>query len=155
MKFIGDLKNKTWSVSTKPNPENIPYSIGFKIPGERIVKFSDLSFYVSVSEDGKEIFRKDYPEENQRFISSSQLYLVSDIVENVKPMTEYVFDISATNGGETFAESFSITTAEPYRPYPSWTYDPEIGDYVPPVEYPEDGNLYVWNENQQEWIVLE
>lgn len=155
MKLIGDLKENIWIIDKKINPENIPYSIGFRLPGTKTLKFNNLSFSISFFENDTEVFSKQYPEDNQKFISSNQLYLVSDIVENIKPLTEYRVDISATNSDITFDDSFFVTTPEPYKPYPSWEYDEELGDYVPPVDYPDDDKLYNWNETQQKWIVLE
>lgn len=35
--------------------------------------------------------------------------------------------------------------------YPSWTLDEATCQWVPPVPMPQDG-LYVWNEEQQEWV---
>jgi hypothetical protein len=35
--------------------------------------------------------------------------------------------------------------------YPSWTLDEQTCQWVPPVPMPHDG-LYVWNEEQQEWV---
>ena len=40
------------------------------------------------------------------------------------------------------------------QPYPSWTLDAE-GDWQPPVAMPDDGNLYVWNEEIQSWDAVE
>lgn len=39
----------------------------------------------------------------------------------------------------------------PPQPYPSWTLSDATLNWEPPVAYPEDGGLYVWNENQQNW----
>lgn len=36
------------------------------------------------------------------------------------------------------------------QPYPSWTLD-ENHDWQPPVEYPTDGLMYVWNEKKKDW----
>jgi hypothetical protein len=35
------------------------------------------------------------------------------------------------------------------QPYPSWTYDGV--NWIAPVEYPSDGSMYVWNEEEQKW----
>lgn len=42
---------------------------------------------------------------------------------------------------------------EKEQPYPSWIMD-ENGDWVAPVEYPEDGNPYVWDEENQVWQLI-
>lgn len=155
MKIIGNLEDLTWTNDLKVNPENIPYSIGFKIPGQKNIVFQNLSFSISISKDGKEIFSKSYPEPGQKFISSSQSCLISDLVEEAKPLTEYSVAVSANHNDQTFSDSFIVKTPEPFNLFPSWTYDPELGDFVPPVPYPEDDKDYEWSESSQAWIVLE
>lgn len=39
----------------------------------------------------------------------------------------------------------------PPKPFPSWSLNEESCNWVPPVEYPEDGNYYEWNEDDQTW----
>lgn len=36
-------------------------------------------------------------------------------------------------------------------PYPSWTWDSGINEWVSPVEYPEDGLDYLWDEESLSW----
>ncbi len=38
----------------------------------------------------------------------------------------------------------------PPQPYASWTLNASYL-WEAPVAYPEDGDVYVWNENRQEW----
>lgn len=37
------------------------------------------------------------------------------------------------------------------QPYPSWTLNEATYSWEAPVAYPEDGGVYVWNENKKEW----
>jgi hypothetical protein len=37
----------------------------------------------------------------------------------------------------------------PEQPYPSWSRDK--GNWIPPILYPNDGNLYIWNEETTSW----
>jgi hypothetical protein len=39
-------------------------------------------------------------------------------------------------------------------PFPSWSLDDNY-DWQPPVAYPSDGGVYVWNEEEQEWVATE
>ena len=39
----------------------------------------------------------------------------------------------------------------PPKLFDSWVLDESKGDWAPPVEYPDDGNPYVWNEESQQW----
>ena len=41
----------------------------------------------------------------------------------------------------------------PPQPYPSWTLSASYL-WEAPVAYPEDGEMYVWNENQGNWEVV-
>lgn len=40
-------------------------------------------------------------------------------------------------------------------PYPSWTEDSETGFWIPPVERPNDGLFYAWDEASLSWVVPE
>jgi len=39
------------------------------------------------------------------------------------------------------------------QPYPSWTLDSTIWDWIPPTPYPVDGETYNWNEEDQQWVM--
>ena len=40
------------------------------------------------------------------------------------------------------------------KPYPSWSLDDNF-DWQPPTPMPEDDNLYNWNEETQNWDLVE
>ena len=42
----------------------------------------------------------------------------------------------------------------PPQPYPSWTLNEESCLWSAPVAYPEDGQMYVWNEETTSWDVV-
>ena len=42
----------------------------------------------------------------------------------------------------------------PPQPFPSWSLD-ENHDWQPPTPYPDDGNSYVWDEENETWKLLE
>jgi len=37
------------------------------------------------------------------------------------------------------------------QPFPSWTLDKNSWTWQAPIAYPEDGNLYVWDESLKNW----
>jgi len=43
----------------------------------------------------------------------------------------------------------------PPQPYPSWTLNEETCLWDSPVPYPDDGQIYNWNEETQTWNLLE
>ena len=38
--------------------------------------------------------------------------------------------------------------------FPSWTFNEAICKFEPPVPYPNDGNMYYWNEQSQSWDLV-
>lgn len=38
------------------------------------------------------------------------------------------------------------------KPYPSWVFDPVTKNWVPPMEKPNDGQNYYWDENYHVWV---
>jgi len=40
----------------------------------------------------------------------------------------------------------------PPQPYPSWVLNEETCNWNSPVPYPNDGNMYTWNEATTSWI---
>ena len=53
--------------------------------------------------------------------------------------------------GFTFDETNDIFICP--QPYPSWILDSNF-DWQPPVPYPTDGDLYVWDETTQTWVAV-
>ena len=47
--------------------------------------------------------------------------------------------------------SWDGTGFAPPQPYPSWTLD-ENYVWQPPTPYPDDGNLYEWDEDTTSWV---
>ncbi len=37
------------------------------------------------------------------------------------------------------------------QPFPSWTLNETSCIWECPVAYPDDGNMYIWNEDAQQW----
>jgi hypothetical protein len=40
----------------------------------------------------------------------------------------------------------------PPQPYPSWLLDENTGLWNSPIPYPEDGNIYTWDEENGVWV---
>ena len=43
----------------------------------------------------------------------------------------------------------------PPQPYASWTLNETTCQWECPVAYPDDGNMYEWNEDNQEWELID
>jgi hypothetical protein len=40
------------------------------------------------------------------------------------------------------------------QPFASWTLDEDV-NWQPPIPYPNDNNIYTWNEDNQSWDLVE
>jgi hypothetical protein len=52
--------------------------------------------------------------------------------------------------GDVYDESDD--TFKPEKAFSSWIWNDVIWEYEPPVKYPEDGKVYVWDEPLISWI---
>ena len=43
----------------------------------------------------------------------------------------------------------------PPQPYPSWTLNEDTCLWECPLACPDDGNMYIWNETDQQWDLQE
>ena len=43
----------------------------------------------------------------------------------------------------------------PPKPYPSWTLNESTCLWDAPVPYPDDNQMYLWNEDTQQWDVVD
>lgn len=55
----------------------------------------------------------------------------------------YLFDPTAQPNGAFI----------PPKPYPSWLLNTNIYQWEAPVPYPDDGKIYVWDEQTQSWVL--
>lgn len=62
---------------------------------------------------------------------------------------DHRYDIPSEDILATYDFDFITNTIKEPAPYPSWTWSGE--KWNPPVEYPNDGLSYVWNEETKSW----
>ncbi len=43
----------------------------------------------------------------------------------------------------------------PPQPYESWVIDEATCLWVAPIDYPTDGNTYIWDESEGQWVPYE
>lgn len=74
---------------------------------------------------------------------------VYEIVEGVAKDVWYVDEFTAE---EKLAKQNFVKEKWLEIGFPSWTFDENLCDFVPPIPYPNDNNNYSWNENEQTWV---
>lgn len=128
--------------------------IGFRDNGALPVNFSDLSFSIDVTNGSEIIFSDNFPPEGYAIIATDQdevqQYHICDLV----PENEYTVTLVVNNDNhsETFTGKFLISAIKAL--YPSWVWDQEAGDWVPPVPEPTDGEYY-WEESLGQWTPVD
>ena len=63
--------------------------------------------------------------------------------------------LRGTYAGIGFHYDEDLDIFYPPQPYASWTLNAQTASWEPPVEYPKDGNQYVWNEETTSWDLVE
>ncbi len=67
------------------------------------------------------------------------------------------------DGGDPFRKNYAgvgytydsnLDAFIPPKLYKSWILDESIADWVAPIDYPDDGKDYYWNEEDQKWELM-
>jgi len=67
--------------------------------------------------------------------------------------TSYNNKIRKRYAGIGYTYNATLDAFIPPKPFPSWTLDNTIADWVAPVPMPTDGQQYTWDETTQSWVV--
>lgn len=65
--------------------------------------------------------------------------------------TSYNATIRKNFASPGFVYSEELDAFIPPKPFESWILDEEVCQWQPPIEMPEDGKVYVWNEESTSW----
>jgi len=72
-----------------------------------------------------------------------------------EPSEDQTKAFRGTYAGIGFYYDEDLDIFYPPQPYASWTLNAQTASWEPPVEYPEDENQYVWNEETTSWDLVE
>jgi hypothetical protein len=156
MNFISDIATKSWSrEETDEDSFSVSIYVGFRNNGLLPVIFNDMTFGYSLKKNNQIISTNENPPDGIVYISSDQDYISSYTVSDLIPDEEYTIEVWSKNSGEIWEESFNFTLPRPTSPYNSWIYDEENYTWNPPIPQPNDENVYTWNEEDQQWDIVE
>ena len=65
--------------------------------------------------------------------------------------TSYNGNIRKNYAGIGYTYNADIDAFVPPQPFPSWTLNETTARWDAPVTRPDDGDIYIWNEEQQTW----
>jgi hypothetical protein len=109
----------------------------------------NLSFGYTVTVNGDEAESLSWPPSNIviRELSRNRVFFYR---VDAKPDDEVVLSVWASNAGGMITGETEFVIPRPEQPYPSWVWNGE--GWEAPVEYPDDGESYIWDEESQSWV---
>jgi hypothetical protein len=151
IKAIGNLIENTWEFESYPEFGNTLVQIGFK--GDSVpVVFNGLSFGFSCESNGEIYTAFEWPEKGVVY-SQSDEETIAEIFVSMVPDKIKQFTFWAENDGVRFSGYLEVVGPIPPKPFNSWDWID--GSWKAPVPYPSDGNFYNWDEEKQQWIIIE
>jgi len=72
-----------------------------------------------------------------------------------EPSADQTKALRGTYAGIGFHYDEDLDIFYPPQPYASWTLNAQTASWQSPVEYPNDENQYVWNEETTSWNLVE
>lgn len=98
-----------------------------------------------------DVINNSYPsQEEQEIVGIAFLTEWSGGYTNWK-QTSYNGNFRKNYAGVGYSYSEELDAFIPPQPHPSWILDTETATWNAPIEYPTDGNLYIWNEDLYSW----
>lgn len=151
------LDSFSCTVSPELHPTYLDVFVGFRHNGTLPAALRDLRRLNLSARDasGNPLAAFTYPPgPNITYVSTDQEYCFCDRVFSHPGSTVTIkVSLLLQYGREEFEQE--ITLPIPPQPYPSWTWDPALHRWVPPVPYPDDGKEYRWDEPTLSWIEVE
>ncbi len=141
-----DLTGKTWNVAG----EGTDFAVSFTDGDAEAIHPDRLRFGWLITVNGEQQDEETFPAPNVTYV---EIKPTARFYGRVQALPEddvsIVFD--AATGDDIMASAeHKFTVPRPPQPYPSWEW--EDGAWTPPVPYPDDGEMYGWDEDAQGWI---
>lgn len=114
--------------------------------------YDNLKFGYEVFINNEKVVNKEFPENNIVYIKSDQDYLIYEQIP-AKSDEKVLLNIWAENKKENYTKSIEFTVPRPEKPYESWVWNGLT--WISPKPFPLDGKPYRWDEDVQEWELIE
>lgn len=75
--------------------------------------------------------------------------------DTIWKQTSYNKRIRKNYAGTGYTYDESRDAFIPPKPYENWILNEETCLWEPPIPYPSNDNGYLWNEENQEWVLVE
>lgn len=146
-----DLKNYKWQIDSGELTYNTSFCLGFFEEVKTSVIFDNLSFGFSFyDENNNVIFEQTLPKSGEVYLETDQKYLIENNF-NFTAGSNYKLKVWVNNSNIYTEDFYDFYVEIPPQPYPSWTWN--NGVWNSPVPHPQDGLIYQWSEETQNWTV--
>jgi len=154
IKVIGDLINFEWNISDfDPADTETQLLLGFKKDlDSNYIKFNNLKFGYVLKEEGIEIDSQEYPPSGMWYVSTDQEF-VESVVLPVSPEKNYTLFIWVNESDNYVEKEISFYKPRYPKPFESWIWQKD--EWVAPTPHPDDGNIYVWEEDKLAWVLYD
>lgn len=88
-----------------------------------------------------------YPPTGVKYVQTDQEYLVVERLDT-KPDQTYQLLLWAENDNTRIEKEFEFIIPRPEAPFASWLWDEVLLTWNAPIPYPEDGEMYTWDETE-------
>ena len=143
IKVFIDLKNETIEFE---KPETFLNHIDVSLIFNSAEQFNNLSFSASLTCENSSV-EQSFPKNGMQYQGTSGGTL-EKIYFEITQNTDYQLDINVQHDGKFFKNSLVFKTEYPCE-NTGWTWNGNA--WQSPIAYPEDGKLYVWNNDKENW----
>ena len=100
------------------------------------------------------VSNNDIIDENGNESEQKGIDFCSNLLDGTWIQTSYNGKIRKNYAGIGYKYDADLDAFIPPQPYASWLLDETTCQWKAPVNYPTDGNFYVWNESTLTWDAI-
>lgn len=137
----------------EPNNHTVRMGMTDGSPVGTNIYFAGLSFGYTLTEVNADrvVIERRYPMEGHTLLCSDQEYIEEDGIV-IKSNTQYRAVFWASHKGDTYETTLEFITPSGRTNYKNFTYNSVTNVYESSVPYPNDGHVYIWDDEAVEWV---
>ena len=151
MKIFYDMTTKNFSV-VEDGTSLYNYFCFVDKNSNRII-FDNLNFGITIKDGKNTVVQESFPKDNIQYVSTDQEVLEMMPSTTLLYNKDYQYHVWVENSGERSEHSFTRKTEKPIQVFPSWSWSDESQRWEPPIPHPDPSKIYLWNEENQEWVL--
>ena len=100
------------------------------------------------------VSNQDILDENGQESEQKGIDFCSNLLGGTWKQTSYNGKIRKNYAGFDYTYDETLDAFIPPKPFASWILDEEVCQWKAPVDYPTDGEMYLWNEDTTSWNLI-